>query len=237
VGRCKEDGGLRTRPETGGAESRIRARPAAELRDEERYEILNRMVEEAFPAGGARPGPLEMELFNRYFDVRSIFYYVHPAWWTPRYGGTRGSYEITDESEPARFGESLGWVLQADGDRRRNEFLNSPFVRVCVPIRAGLERATVEWLAAHVEGQRGFTTASGTPIGTLLERIEQRRQVEGAATPGPDYISMSGDDVSSSNPTRTTAAAEAAYPVVEDFEILVPTDGFAYQKLEIEGDV
>lgn len=44
------------------------------------------------------------------------------------------------KSEPAPLGSSLGWLIQLDGDRRRNEFINSPWARICIPIRPGRER-------------------------------------------------------------------------------------------------
>ncbi len=173
------------------------------------------------------PQPVEIELFHRYFDISGLFYYVHPAWWKPRYGAHRADYEITDESQPARFGKSLGWMIQLDGDRRRDEFLNSPWLRVCMPIRPGLEREALQWLARHIEGQRGFSTAPGTPVGGLLAELEARRQAERTALPGPDYVTLDGVVA----PSHESAAD--AYPVIEQFEVVVPTDGFIYEGLEV----
>jgi hypothetical protein len=210
------------------AKSQIRPRPAADLRDEERYEIMNRMISEAFHDAPARalPAPVEIELFHRYFEIATMFYYVHPAWWVPRYGAKRADYEITDDSEPARFGKSLGWLIQLDGDRRRDEFLNSPWIRVCLPIRPGLERDAVQWLAQHIEGRRGFSTEPDSPLGKLLADIELRRQDERTALPGPDYVTLDG----TIPPTREGSAA--AYPVVDEFDVVVPTEGFIYDSIE-----
>ncbi|MFK0250140.1 hypothetical protein ACIQUM_36025 [Amycolatopsis azurea] len=61
------------------------------------------------------------------------------------------SYYITEESEPARLGSSLGWLLQLDGDDQRNAFLNAPWVKAVMPIRPGKEKAALNWLK-HVEG-------------------------------------------------------------------------------------
>jgi hypothetical protein len=131
--------------------SKIRTRPPADLRREERYEIMNRMVSYLFARGADRsdPSPLEIEYFHRYMDINGMFIYTHPSWWKPRYAPVstslrRPSYQITADSEPARMGSSLGWMIQLDGDTRRNEFLNSPWVRICVPIRAGREREAIE---------------------------------------------------------------------------------------------
>lgn len=212
------------------ARSRVTPRPAADLRDEERYELLNRMISLAFhdlPAE-ALPSPVEIELFNRYFEVAAMFHAVHPAWWRPRYGIGREEYEVTEESEPARFGKSLGWLIQLDGDRRRNELLNSPWVRVCVPIRPGVEREAVDWLSRHIEGRVGFSLAEGSPLATLLADIEARRRAEDLAAPGPDFVTVDG----TVPPGREDAAA--AYPVIDEFEVTVPTEGFIYERIATE---
>jgi hypothetical protein len=80
---------------------------------------------------------------------------------TVTWGGTAenrdDSYYITEESVPARFGSSLGWLLQLDGDNLRNAFLNAPWVKAVIPIRPGKERAAINWLQRlHVEGTDGL---------------------------------------------------------------------------------
>ena len=65
------------------------------------------------------------------------------------------NYYITDDSEPARFGSSLGWLMQLDGDNLRNAFLNAPWVKAVIPIRPGKEAAAVNWLKG-VEGFNGI---------------------------------------------------------------------------------
>jgi hypothetical protein len=76
------------------------------------------------------------------------------------WGGTgdrnRDNYYITEESDPARFGSSLGWLLQLDGDNMRNAFLNAPWVKAVIPIRPGREEAAINWLKG-VEGMNGIT--------------------------------------------------------------------------------
>lgn len=78
---------------------------------------------------------------------------------TVGWGGTndqdRDNYYITEDSEPARFGSSLGWLLQLDGDNLRNAFLNAPWVKAVIPIRPGKEHAAVNWLKG-VEGFNGI---------------------------------------------------------------------------------
>lgn len=69
----------------------------------------------------------------------------------------RDNYFITEESAPAHFGSSLGWLLQLDGDNLRNAFLNSPWVKAVIPIRPGKELQAINWLRqAHVEGEGGL---------------------------------------------------------------------------------
>jgi hypothetical protein len=67
----------------------------------------------------------------------------------------RDNYYITEDSEVARFGSSLGWLLQLDGDNMRNAFLNAPWVKAVIPIRPGKEAAAVNWLKG-VEGFNGI---------------------------------------------------------------------------------
>ncbi|HNO71185.1 MAG TPA: peptidoglycan-binding protein [Bacteroidia bacterium] len=68
----------------------------------------------------------------------------------------RDNYLITEESEPAKLGSSLGWLLQLDGDNMRNAFLNAPWVKAVIPIRPGREEAAINWLKG-VEGMNGIT--------------------------------------------------------------------------------
>ena len=53
---------------------------------------------------------------------------------------SRDNYFITEDSEPARLGSSLGWLMQLDGDNMRNAFLNAPWVKAVIPIRPGERR-------------------------------------------------------------------------------------------------
>ncbi len=78
--------------------------------------------------------------------------------WGGRSAAGRDNYYITEDSKPARFGSSLGWLMQLDGDNLRNAFLNSPWVKAVIPIRIGKEEAAMAWLRqAHVEGDDGLS--------------------------------------------------------------------------------
>jgi hypothetical protein len=123
------------------------------------------------------------ELINSIFDIDKMLYFVAPEWWKPRdhakpfisfqdmqnqYSETLVSwsdgrprpdnYLITEKSEPAAFGSSLGWLLQLDGDNLRNAFLNAPWVKAVIPIRPGKEEAATMWLQnVNVEGADGLS--------------------------------------------------------------------------------
>ncbi len=83
-----------------------------------------------------------------------------------------GRYFITEDSAPAPMGASLGWLLQLDGDNHRNAFLNSPWVKVVLPIRPCMEMAALNWLTqAHVEGTEGLDEQLRQKIENLAQEI------------------------------------------------------------------
>ncbi len=72
--------------------------------------------------------------------------------------GRRDNYLITEKSERARLGSSLGWLIQLDGDNLRNAFLNAPWVKAVIPVRPGKEVEALEWLKqSQVEGTDGLS--------------------------------------------------------------------------------
>jgi hypothetical protein len=101
----------------------------------------------------------------------------------------RDNYYITEDSQPAKLGASLGWLLQLDGDNLRNAFLNAPWVKAVIPIRLGKERAALNWLQqAHVEGADGLdagyvaapddppelqNTTIGGALDVLIDKIQE----------------------------------------------------------------
>jgi hypothetical protein len=218
------------------ATSEISSRPAADMRREERYEVMNRIIARIYATDRtpAKASPLEIESFHRFFDIDGMFIYTHPSWWKPRYTRTgpmpATPYEVTSESQPARMGRSLGWRMQLDGDVRRNEFLNSPWVRACIPLRPGRERDATQWLADHVEGDVGFDLTA-SPLKELFDDIEKFRKNEASlGVNGPDYVTVS------STPGAPGAALtpQNLFPIVDQFDVTVPTDGFVYDELQIE---
>ena len=217
--------------------SKIKSRPANDLRREERYEVMNRMVSYLFGRGDdpSDPTPLEIEYFHRFFDIDAIFTYTHPSWWKPRFasktvGIQREAYEITAESEPAPLGSSLGWLIQLDGDDRRNEFLNSPWARICVPMRSTREREAIQWLAKHMEGEVGFDIQAG-PLSALLSDVEKYRDREAKlGVNGADYVTVSSTPGAPADPAKP----EGVYPIIDQFDVTMPTDGFVYDELDVK---
>lgn len=218
--------------------SRIQPRPAADLRREEREEVMGRVVASVFASaqGLAHPSPLQIETVNRLFELDGVFTYVHPSWWRPRYSKTstitrQEEYEITSDSDPARMGASLSWLMQLDGDTRRNAFLNSPWCRVCIPVRPGRERQALEWLANNVEDDTGFSIANNSPLGGILKELETQRANEvSLGIEGPDYIEVDATGTPGHGPLKP----EDVYPVITIFDVTVPTEGFVYDEILIK---
>ncbi len=141
------------------------------------------------------------ELINSIFDIDKMLYFVAPEWWKPRkhsaislgssavkdsingskvnWSGEdpfnpRDNYFITEKSEPAVLGSSLGWLLQLDGDDLRNTFLNAPWVKAVIPIRPGKELAAINWLQnVNVEGAEGLDANYAAPK-EELDKIKEK---------------------------------------------------------------
>lgn len=88
----------------------------------------------------------------------------------------RNNYYITEKSTPAKLGSSLGWLLQLDGDNRRNAFLNSPWVKAVIPIRPGKEEAAIDMLK-EVEGDDGLDAIVGSSNQTLEQEIRNMAKI------------------------------------------------------------
>jgi hypothetical protein len=176
----------------------VRPRFADDLRAEERTLIYRRLLAQLLPPRKNPDLNLLSERIRAIFEVDRMLYFVGPDWWRPRipsgaitdqttlgpsdrvrFGGPGAdrdaNYLITENSEPAPRGASLGWLLQLDGDDRRNAFLNAPWVKAVLPIVPGRERAAIEWLRqAHVEGAQGLDAEhvdnSGRRTGETVEQ-------------------------------------------------------------------
>jgi hypothetical protein len=171
--------------------SKIVRRPGEDLRAEERVMVFRVLIARLMKVDVSDEDDsvhLAAELIRAIFDVDKMLYYVAPEWWRPRkrarqwlgtkksispkdvvgWGGVassaalRSNYYITEDSDPAPEGASLGWLLQLDGDDHRNAFLNAPWVKAVIPIRPGKEEAALNWLQlAHVEGSADLDATYG----------------------------------------------------------------------------
>lgn len=170
-------------------------------------------------AAGHQTRHVLSELINTIFDIDKMLYFVAPEWWRPRrvagklaMGGAtlteaidghvvrwvddedHAKYFITDKSEPAPLGASLGWLLQLDGDDLRNAFLNAPWVKAVIPIRPGKEQAAIQWLkSVGVEGVDGLDAAYAAPEAELT-RIRDALLEADPADPVAGHAQVTIDD-------------------------------------------
>lgn len=166
--------------------SGINPRPDADLRYEERDAIYRQLYGTLTQISLADQF-VTAEYLRELFDVDNMLYYVEPDYYLPRQlgpvpgfssGDTTPSpadplagstiyqwprrpgtdyYLITEDSQPAPEGSSLGWTIQLDGDERRNEFLNAAWVKAVIPIQPGRELDALAWLQnENVEGVDGL---------------------------------------------------------------------------------
>lgn len=99
---------------------------------------------------GSRPST---QIFRPGIEIDEFKSYSTVSW-----GGAANrpdNYYITEDSDRAKLGSSLGWLIQLDGDNMRNAFLNAPWVKAVIPIREGKETEAFNWLASpEIEGAR-----------------------------------------------------------------------------------
>ena len=147
---------------------------------------------------------------------------------------SRIDYLITEETQPAPMGSSLGWLIQVDGDERRNEFLNAAWVKAVFPVRPGKELDALAFLrAANVEGEQGLGALyglqpgdppewSGLTIGDVLERLaEQLTQsnTDIKSTLATEKVFENGFD-----PLEGGFRATGPYEVFDQWIEVLPTD-------------
>jgi hypothetical protein len=117
-------------------------------------------------------------------------------------------YLVTEESNPAPMGASLGWVIQLDGDRMRNAFLNAAWAKVVVPTRPGREREAIAWLRDQAEQEVGLNAQyqlqpgdpkkwAGKTLEEVLDALIARLQEEqdAARTVDPKVEALPGERV------------------------------------------
>jgi hypothetical protein len=167
--------------------SNIKKRKYEDLREEERIIVYRNLIEDLMTEQhylhiSNQSRHVLSELINSIFDIDKMLYFVAPEWWKPRKKGKqfigtnefqqinadslvtwsnnvsrKDNYLITDKSQPAPMGSSLGWLIQLDADNLRNAFLNAPWVKAVIPVRPGKEQAAINWLQnVNVEGSDGL---------------------------------------------------------------------------------
>jgi hypothetical protein len=99
-------------------------RPRLHRSRQQLEETPNRVIDQSPIAGGSNGRVLQRGLLNR---IQTAALNVSPSVMsssTVGWGGIndaeRDNYYITEESDPAKLGSSLGWLLQLDGDNMRN---------------------------------------------------------------------------------------------------------------------
>lgn len=138
----------------------VRRRTSSELREEESYILYRYVLRYLMGTETGRKKHVSDEIFRSLFDIEKIFYYIAPDWWLPRLSaGSSGQLNEAGNDELS----VKQWLVQLDGDNRRNALLNSPWVKVVIPIREGRETAALKWLQlAHVEGNDGLDAVCQT---------------------------------------------------------------------------
>lgn len=140
----------------------------------------------------------------------------------------RDNYFITEDSELARFGSSLGWLLQLDGDNLRNAFLNAPWVKAVIPVRPGKEKAAVSWLKA-TEGEDGFDKTFQIIVNDLIKKLDIRHSKELKKEKFSNADDLSDPELVDEGSTVTSTPIDRVYehgfyPLKDGFKANDPED-------------
>jgi hypothetical protein len=218
--------------------SSLKVRPAGDLRREERDEVLSRCFEK-LNLVDTSSSPEDVKRMNRWLDLEGTFYQLIPPFVQSsrlplqdlgNLPSTR-QYDTFSDLEPAPLGSSVGWIIQHDGDARRNEFINSALANVCIPINKAFEDDLAAFLADRLGAQVSAPATSF--INELKPRWAKEKEADvknikegdvpaGAISPDVDWKTA-----------PDTKLASALWPVVDVFETNEPTQGFVYQPIQL----
>jgi hypothetical protein len=144
------------------------------------------------------------------------------------WGGAKAArpdnYYVTDDSNPAPLGSSLGWLLQLDGDNLRNAFLNAPWVKAVIPIKVGRELRAISWMSSDaIEGSDGLDSLYAAASTDERDKIVAALKAHVWDEPGLTayYSSLQAPDITILDALRylilrILAQQEAAQTIVVD---------------------
>jgi hypothetical protein len=151
----------------------------------------------------------------------------------PPIGEWRVNYLITEETQPAPLGSSLGWLIEIDGDQRRNEFLNAAWAKAVLPVRPGHELDALKWLREVHEGDAALgmdypfqpgdpPEYAGLKVGQVLEKLAsdlQKSNTEIANVLATEEVFETGFD-----PLAGGFRPAEPYQVFDQWVEVLPTD-------------
>jgi len=96
-------------------------------------------------------------------------------------------------------------------------------------MRPGREEEAINWLAKHLEGDVGYDASSGVLADLLTEIKSYRGREQGLGLDGPDWVTVDATPGAPADPLKP----EGVYPIVQEFDVTVPTEGFVYDELQV----
>jgi hypothetical protein len=219
--------------------SSIEMRPSGDLRQEERSHLLQQALRPfRFTTFSTYQRVEDIKEFDEIFDLRSAFYNLYP----PHYNsagiqnlfqgsGVIPEYDTFKSLPPARYGASLGWKLQLDGDARRTEFINSPLARLGIPIAKGREADAVAFLLKH----RAFRLSKNSTetVAALLQRRAREARLAELGKSESDVDLQSISEVIDEATAPDEKLVQSLFPVTAVFQTTDPLAGFIYEPIEL----
>jgi hypothetical protein len=155
----------------------------------------------------------------------------------------RVDYLITEDTQPAPLGSSLGWLIQIDGDARRNEFLNAAWAKAVLPVRPGHEAEALRWIAETPEGEAALDLPypfhegdppeyHGLKVGQVLDLLAgklERSNLDIANTLATEEVFETGF-----NPLAGGFRPADPYQIFDQWVEVLPTDQVVAVQVEYD---